>query len=332
MRRLLLFTALSLSLLGALVYLHYANWSNTEFRLNQDVVLEFPRGSSLSSLTRQLANLGVLDQPLYEALYLKVLARQLNVAASLQAGEYGITSTHTPRQLLTMIARGQVLTYDLVIVDGITTRDLFKQLQNDQRLQTLAVQDVFELPAVLDFKLPFIEGAFLPETYQIRRGDTVASVLQRAHDALLAELSAAWQTRTFDSPVQNMHELLILASIIEKETGRADERAQISQVFHLRLNKNMRLQTDPTVIYAIGEDFDGDIKRRDLSMDSPYNTYRYRGLPPSPIALPSRHAIYAAAQPSSGDFLYFVARGDGSSQFSRTLSEHNRAVATYQLR
>ena len=186
------------------------------------------------------------------------------------------------------------------------------------------------LAGELELQLPFIEGAFFPETYFVPRGASDL-VLQRAHDAMMENLMNAWQNRGADLGLDSPEQALVLASIIEKESDSLSDRAQISQVFHLRLKKNMKLQTDPTVIYALGERFDGDIRRRDLTVDSPFNTYRYRGLPPTPIALPSLASIEAALHPAEGDYLYFVARGDGSSQFSRTLKEHNAAVRQYQL-
>ena len=203
----------------------------------------------------------------------------------------------------------------------------------------LAEQEVLEhrttgwqqLQYELDLDLPFTEGAFFPDTYFVPKGASDLSVLQRAHDALLVQLQSAWNSRGPDLAIETPAQALVLASIIEKESDAPEDRRQISQVFHLRLKKNMKLQTDPTVIYALGESFDGDIRRRDLRVDSPFNTYRYKGLPPTPIALPSRASIDAAVNPADGDFLYFVARGDGTSQFSRTLEEHNAAVRRYQL-
>ncbi len=183
----------------------------------------------------------------------------------------------------------------------------------------------------MELQWDFAEGMFFPDTYQFRRGDSDRSVLLRAHQAMLDQVESIWQGRALDLGLSTRHELVVLASIIEKETGAEADRAQISQVFHKRLQEGMRLQTDPTVIYALGEAFDGNLTRAHLKIDSPFNTYRVRGLPPTPIALPSAASLQAAAHPADGDFLYFVARGDGSSQFSRTLAEHNRAVRRYQL-
>jgi UPF0755 protein len=172
---------------------------------------------------------------------------------------------------------------------------------------------------------------FFPDTYQYRRGDLDRDLLLRAHDAMQRLLEESWRQRGENLQIETPEQAVILASIIEKESGLAADRGLISQVFHNRLAKRMMLQTDPTVIYALGAAFDGNLTRAHLKMDSPYNTYRRRGLPPTPIALPSAAALHAALHPLNGDFFYFVAKGDGTSQFSRTLAEHNRAVRKYQL-
>jgi UPF0755 protein len=176
------------------------------------------------------------------------------------------------------------------------------------------------------------EGQFFPDTYHFPAGTTDIEFLRRANQMLLQVLNEEWQQRTANLPYQTSYDALIMASIIEKETGRADEREKIAGVFVLRLKQDMKLQTDPTVIYAMGTAYNGNIRRKDLEIDSPYNTYRYKGLPPTPIALAGREAIYAALHPEDGKALYFVSRGDGSHYFSNTLKEHNKAVAKYQLK
>ncbi|MBM3347099.1 MAG: endolytic transglycosylase MltG, partial [Betaproteobacteria bacterium] len=174
------------------------------------------------------------------------------------------------------------------------------------------------------------EGWFFPDTYLFARGESDLAILERAHRAMLKQLESAWMQRTADTPLRSPYEALILASIVEKETGRAEDRGQIAGVFVNRLRSGMRLQTDPTVIYGLGERFDGNLRRRDLVADTPHNTYTRDGLPPSPVALPGLASLRAAASPDKTEALYFVARGDGSSEFSRTLDQHNRAVARYQ--
>ena len=325
-----LFVLLVFLLLG--FALHFANWAQSPINLTDDANFEFASGSSLASLSVQLSQSKVVNKG-YGQLYVRVLGRVLGVSGNLKAGEYLFRPGMSPEDVLEILASGQVVTHDVVIIDGLTTQELIEQLQNDDRLVSLlGLSDSVSLRSVIELALPFTEGVFLPETYQVRRGDSVVEVLTRAHDHLSNALQDAWTARRFDSPITSPEDLLILASLIEKETGRADERGRISQVFHLRLKRKMRLQTDPTVIYALGSDFDGNIRRADLRIDSPYNTYRYKGLPPTPIALPSLGSIKAAAQPDEGDYLYFVARGDGSSQFSTTLAEHNKAVREFQLK
>lgn len=329
---------LLVALFGLLVFLflgfalHFANWTQSPINLTEDANFEFASGSSLASLSVQLSQSKVVNER-YGQLYMRVLGRVLGVSGNLKAGEYLFRPGASPEDVLKILASGQVVTHDVVIVDGLTTQELIEQLQSDDRLvSVVGLSDSANLGSVIELDLPFTEGVFLPETYQVRRGDSVFEVLTRAHEHLIDALQDAWTARQFDSPITSPEDLLILASLIEKETGRADERGRISQVFHLRLKCKMRLQTDPTVIYALGSDFDGNIRRADLRIDSPYNTYRYKGLPPTPIALPSLGSIKAAAQPDEGNYLYFVARGDGSSQFSTTLAEHNNAVREFQLK
>lgn len=330
-RRYLLPFCTFLSILSLVVVTHFVSWANNEMSIDQPVTINFARGDSLSRITQELVRMQNL-QPDYGPLYLGILARWQQTSNQLQAGEYELQPGISPIGLLEKLARGEVKTHDVVITDGLTTAETVQQLQSDERLRPIAeFNEMAELADHLDLKFPFTEGVFLPETYQVRKGDGVVTVLQRAHDDLWLTLTEAWQVRTFESPISTVEDLLILASLIEKETGVSEERGQISQVFHLRLTKQMKLQTDPTVIYALGADFDGNIRRCDLKVDSPFNTYKHYGLPPTPIALPSKLSIQAASQPSPGDFLYFVAKGDGSSQFSRTLDAHNQAVREYQL-
>ena len=261
----------------------------------------------------------------------RLLIEWEGVGARLRHGEYQLEQDITPDQLLNKLVSGDVVTYLVRVPEGITTKALLDTLNEQAFLVPLPSHvDLGNLLQELGLSMPYAEGIFLPDTYQVKRGDSVAGVLTRAHEAMVNEVSQAWAGRG-NVEVLSEHELLILASIIEKETGDPGDRGQISQVFHRRLARDMRLQTDPTVIYALGDSFDGDIRRRDLRVDSPFNTYRVKGLPPTPIALPSKAAIHAAAHPAEGDFLYFVARGDGTSQFSRTLDEHNQAVRRYQL-
>jgi len=265
----------------------------------------------------------------------RALAHELDVTANIKIGEYALDPDLTPRQLLTHMRDGKVITYRFTIVEGWSMRELRAALARAQPLvQTLGELDNDGLMAHLDRAGLHPEGRFLPETYTYIRGDTDLDLLRHAADALDKALAAAWQARAPDLPLRSPEDALILASIIEKETGVATERTQIAGVFTRRLKLGMRLQTDPTVIYGMGSAYDGNIRRSDLQTDTPYNTYTREGLPPTPIAMSGAAALHAAVNPAKGDALYFVAVGDGSGRhvFSRTLVEHNRAVAAYVRR
>lgn len=248
--------------------------------------------------------------------------------APLKAGEYLLKSGLTAPELLRIMQAGEVIQYQFTIVEGWTFTELLGALQQDELLgvdssdNTAALQQLAQ--ALTDAQNP--EGWFLPETYQFVRGYTAEELLERAHQNMQIELRKAWDARIADHPANSPYELLVLASIIERETAVDSERGQVSGVFVRRLKKNMRLQTDPTVIYGLGAAFDGDIRRQDLVTDTPYNTYTRHGLPPTPIALPGAASLMAAAQPREGSSLYFVADGKGGHTFSDTYEEHQRAV------
>ncbi len=289
-------------------------------------IFNIPEGASFTRVANELAAVGLIDSPLLFRLY----AQLSRSDRRLLAGVYEVPRQQSAQELLALFSSGRVQQHAIRLPEGASLRTVMALLAEQEVLEhrTTGWQ---QLQYELDLDLPFTEGAFCPDTYFVPRGASDLSVLQRAHDALLVQLQSAWNSRGPDLAIETPAQALVLASIIEKESDAPEDRRQISQVFHLRLKKNMKLQTDPTVIYALGESFDGDIRRRDLRVDSPFNTYRYKGLPPTPIALPSRASIDAAVNPADGDFLYFVARGDGTSQFSRTLEEHNAAVRRYQL-
>lgn len=263
------------------------------------------------------------------------LARQLDAAGKIKVGEYALEPAPSPETLLRNMRQGKVLQYRVTIVEGWNIRQLRAALKRAEPLRhtTTDMSDT-ELMAALGFAGQHPEGRFLPETYLYQRGDTDLDVLRRAHAAMEKALAAAWAARAVDLPLDSPYQLLTLASIIEKETALASERPQIAGVFVRRLKAGMRLQTDPTVIYGIGSAYDGNIRRVHLNTDTPYNTYTRAGLTPTPIAMPGRDALQAAAQPAAGTALYFVARGDGSGahEFSTTLAEHNAAVARYLQR
>ena len=251
-------------------------------------------------------------------------------ARQIKAGSYEITPGMTPRKLLAMLVRGDQSLKSITLVEGWNFRQVREALQKAE----LLAQDSMGLePEMIMEKLgrPGIhpEGRFFPDTYTYAKGSSDLAILKRAAKAMDKRLDAAWALRALDTPLTSPEQALTLASIVEKETGKPSDRGQIAGVFVNRLRIGMLLQTDPTVIYGMGDQFDGNIRKRDLQTDTPYNTYTRAGLPPTPIAMPGKAALLAAVQPTATKALYFVARGDGSSQFSATLDEHNRAVNKY---
>ena len=252
-------------------------------------------------------------------------------ARRIQAGSYGFENTITPWQLLGKLTGSDVSVRAVTLVEGWNFRQMRQALASSEGLKptTKSLSDA-ELMNLLGRPGLPPEGRFFPDTYSYPRGTSDTKVLQRALRAMDKRLEAAWAARSRGIALTSPDEALILASIIEKETGRVADQAQISAVFHNRLDLGMRLQTDPTVIYGMGAQFDGNLRKSDLQDDTPFNTYTRAGLPPTPIAMPGRTALLAAVQPAQSKALYFVARGDGSSQFSATLDEHNRAVDQYQ--
>jgi len=245
-----------------------------------------------------------------------------------RSGEYQLATGMVPQEVLAELASGRVIQYRLTLVEGWTFAQLAALLDNNDVLEhrfDLSDPDQWA-SAMYELDIDHPEGWFLPETYQFTRGDSDRDILARSHRAMRAELEQAWASRAEDLPLNSPYELLILASIVEKETALDSERGQIAGVFARRLKKGMKLQTDPTVIYGLGESFDGDIRKRDLQADTPYNTYTRHGLPPTPIAMPGRASLQAAARPADGETLFFVADGNGGHTFSVTLEEHQAAV------
>lgn len=292
--------------------------------------IEIGRGTSFKDIVHQLRGQGLSTAA---PLYWRLLAERMHVAGRLHAGEYAIAPGITPQQLLTNMAEGKVLQRDVTIVDGWTFHDVLQALAKADKLQhnTVGLDDTAIMQKIgAPGEKP--EGLFLPETYAYVKGDSDLDVLRRAHAAMTKTLAALWSQRDPNVPLAKPYDALILASIVEKETGRADERARIAGVFTRRLEKNMLLQTDPSVIYGMGASYTGNIHKSDLTTDTPYNTYTRPGLPPTPIAMPGKLAIEAALHPASGSELYFVARGNGTHIFADTLEEQNRNVACYQLK
>ncbi len=249
----------------------------------------------------------------------------------IRAGNYEIPAGTSPRALLDKLVRGEEALRAVTLVEGWNWRQVRQALARAEQLRAdTAGMDDAALMAALGRPGVAPEGRFFPDTYTYAKGSSDLAVLRRALRAMDRRLEAAWAQRAPDTPLKSVDEALILASIVEKETGRAEDRAQVAGVFSNRLRAGMLLQTDPTVIYGLGEKFDGNLRRRDLTTDTPFNTYTRAGLPPTPIAMPGKASLLAAVQPADTRALYFVARGDGSSHFSNSLDEHNRAVNRYQ--
>lgn len=308
----------------------YRTFTQTPLALpGEGLIITIVPGRSVRAIARDLAAQGIIEHPWY----LEAMARHQGSAARLKAGEYRLHAGLLPAEFLQLLVVGKTLQYSFTIVEGWTFRQMLSALREQDVLEhTLAGKSDADIMAALGHSEDHPEGRFLPDTYHFPRGTTDLAFLQRAYAALQQTLEREWSARAEGLPLKSPYEALILASIVEKETGVASERPRIAGVFVRRLQKGMRLQTDPTVIYGIGPDFDGDIRFRDLRRDTPYNTYTRDGLPPTPIALAGADAIHAALHPADGKELYFVAKGDGSHEFSASLEAHNRAVRQYQLR
>jgi peptidoglycan lytic transglycosylase G len=297
----------------------------------EPVIVEVQRGQSLTTVARDLAAQGLLTHPRLLALY----GRVIGADSHMHAGEFSIKPGTTPVGLLQAFVSGTVVQHAVTVVEGWTFRDLRKALAAEPRLEhkTSGMTDAAVMLALGEGDRP-PEGLFFPDTYLFGKGTSDIDLLRQSRDRMRRELAAAWATRQENLPLKDDYEALILASIVERETGHPDERARIAGVFVERLRRGMRLQTDPTVIYGLGENFDGNLRRADLERDGPYNTYTRAGLPPTPIALPGAAALRAAVQPDERGELYFVATGagDGRHAFSKTLVEHEAAVRQYLVR
>ncbi len=285
-------------------------------------------GASVKGVSRQLAESGLLPDPWS----LWILAR-LTGRETIQAGTYRLDKPLTPPELLDKLARGDVILLETRFIEGTTFKQWLAILAAQPNVrQTLAGKGEAEVRALLGVTDPTTEGWLFPDTYRFAPGVTDVEILKRAHTAMKKRLARAWEARDPQVPLKTPYEALILASIVEKETGAAVERPLVASVFANRMRIGMRLQTDPTVIYGMGAAYDGNIRKRDLTTDTPWNTYTRDGLPPTPIAMPGAGSLAAATRPATSEFLYFVGKGDGTHQFSRTLEEHNRAVAKWQLK
>jgi UPF0755 protein len=335
MKRLLLIIALLLGVLltGLIVgSLQFNRFLETPVNVPANgAAFEIAPGSSLAKVSKQLGEQGIISKPAWFRRY----GSWAGEAAAIQAGDYLIEPGTTPVELLQQFANGAVQLYSFTIIEGWNHWELLLALHDHPEITEQLQDDQWPaFIAELGSEASSPEGLFLPETYRFPRGTSDKVLLTQAYDLMQEALAEEWAGRAEDLPIESPYEALVLASIIEKETARVDERARISGVFVRRLQKGMRLQTDPTVIYGLMPDFNGNLTRKNLRADTPYNTYTRGGLPPTPIAMPGRAAIHAALHPADGDELFFVATGlgDGSHKFSATKEQHDAAVQEYLQR
>lgn len=315
--------------LVAIGYFHA--WKSNEVMPDDEVIFIVEPGESFQHIAANLESTGLIKRRrMFHVLGL--LEGQL---ASIQAGEYSFAQAATPVSVLQKLTSGDVVKRQVRLPEGGTFRQFKKVLQSEEKLEfdieSVSVKNVFEFLEVEGEHKSFGEGWFFPDTYFFQMGEKASDVLMVAHQRMVEALDESWRARTPSDVLSNRYELLILASLIEKETSRKEEKPLISGVFSRRLAKEMKLQADPTVIYGLGEKFDGDLKREHLRSPNDYNTYVNMGLPPTPISAPSSDSLHAAAHPAAGDAMFFVGRGDGTTHFSATLKEHNEAVERFQL-
>jgi UPF0755 protein len=308
----------------------YAAWyvaSPLDAKLPAEV--EIPPGAGFRTAVGQLERAGVRVKPYHFEALARVLRRERDV----KAGNYLFAQPLTPMDLLEKLTRGDVTQAEVRLIEGLTFSQFRAALDSspDLRHDTAGLEDA-QILARLQATETHPEGLFFPDTYLFAKGSSDVNVLRRSYRAMQRHLQTEWEARTPNVPYRSPYEALIMASIIEKETGRTAERDQIGGVLVNRLRIGMRLQADPTVIYGLGTTFDGNLKKIHLLEDGPYNTYTRAGLPPTPIAMPGLASLRSAVRPGKTDALYYVSRGDGTSQFSRSIEEHNRAVTKYQLR
>ncbi len=309
-------------------YLDYKKFIDTPLNIKVPFIFEIEPGISFRDLNKKLKSSNVLDDHYYLELYV----RYSGYAKKIQSGEYRLTPGLLPHEIINIFISGDVVQHSITLVEGWRVDEMLTEISSNNILRKILKNySAKTLLSTLGITGSHAEGLFFPDTYYFTKGTTDIEILRRAYQRRQSILRQEWEQRDSGLPYRNAYDALIMASIIEKETALATERPLIAGVFVRRLQKKMKLQTDPTVVYAMGDQYNGNIKKKDLSIDSPYNTYRYHGLPPSPIALAGQEAIYAALHPKLDETLYFVAKKDGSHYFSKTLEEHNRAVKKYQL-
>ncbi len=291
------------------------------------VQFEIKRGDSLHKVVQRLSEKKILDKPTWFRIHSHITGS----SRKLKAGEYDIKPGTSLRELLNIMVSGNVRQYSLTLLEGWTFKQVITAIAKHVAIKhTIVDLNGQQIMHSLNAGNSHPEGLFFPDTYFFTKDTSDIDFLKRSYLKMQNELATEWENRNINTPLKSAYDALILASIIEKETGQTDERTTIAGVFIRRLQKGMRLQTDPTVIYGMGENYQGNIRYKDLRRDTPYNTYLHAGLPPTPIAMPSKDSIHAALHPAAGTSLYFVSRGDGSHVFSTTLKEHNRAVDIFQ--
>ncbi|WP_417567050.1 endolytic transglycosylase MltG [Marinobacter sp.] len=296
--------------------------------LEEPVLFNVPQGASFTAVAQRLESQGLVGQSLWLRLYGRLFPDQ----AHIKAGDYEFLDGMSPKAMVSLMVSGDIKHWYVQFIEGWTFREMREALARAERLQQVTGDWTDEqIMSAVGAEGEHPEGRFFPDTYAFTGNETDLDVLKRAFSKMETVLAEEWEAREEGLPYDNPYEALIMASIVERETGAPGERDQVAGVFVRRLQKGMRLQTDPTVIYGMGDSYKGRIGRKDLRTHTPYNTYRIDGLPPTPIALPGRDSIHAALHPDDGDALYFVARGDGSHKFSRTLTEHQKAVRAFQL-
>lgn len=317
-------------LLGVTAFGAYQYWDSrltAPVALDEPMLYEVPRGAGYHRVIAELAEQNVIEDPWAFRLMSRL---EPDTVPQLRAGEYRITPGMTGRELVALLGSNEIVTYPLTFPEGWTFRQMRDHLANAPKLEQRATDmSGDEIMAELGREGMHPEGWFFPDTYRYHKGMSDWDILQQAYRRMVSQLEEVWAQRDDDLPFDTPYEALIMASLIERETGAPEERREIAGVFKRRLESGMRLQTDPTVIYGMGERYEGNITRADLRESTPYNTYTIDGLPPTPIAMPGRAALEAAVNPASGDTLYFVSKGDGTHHFSRTLREHNNAVNRY---
>ena len=331
-RALLLLIVLGVGAVGAYGWTDYQRYLDSPVSVGDTgTTFVIERGWSAKKVSAELEAAGIIDKRYWFDLY----ARLSKKASGIKTGEFVLASDTTVSQLFDIFVKGETVQYSHSIIEGSNWKEAIARVASSDELKhtlgDLSELTEQELMQLLGYPELHPEGQFFADTYSFPRGTTDVDYLQRAKRTMDRVLAEEWENRVDNLPLDSPYEALILASIVEKETAEPSERPLIAGVFLSRLNKNMRLQTDPTVIYGIGDSFDGDIRRKDLTTDTPYNTYTRAGLPPTPIAMVGREAINAVLQPETTTMLYFVSKGNGTHQFSETLEEHNAAVRKYQL-